>query len=168
MTLRRFVEAGGDATVFYVLTASAAAAACCEHAEATCRHTAKLPCCDTANEPAAVAVLIPQVPAPRPAREMMAVLFMKPVLVGTRVLLGNYVIEHDNDRMARGEPCTYIYAADDLRHAVVAFRCEHLHRPRVEQASVTVSSMFDPFGMQKIREFQFAGEAVAHGVPNSR
>src|SRR5262245_5758841 len=99
---------------------------------------------------------------------MMTVLFMKPVLIGTRVLLGKYVIEHDNDRMARGEPCTSIYDAGDLRHAVVAFRCEHLHRPRGEEASVTVSSMFDPNGMQKLREFQFAGQAGAHGVPNSR
>src|SRR5262245_1143159 len=109
MTLRRFVEAGGVATVFGVLTASPATAACCEQAKEASCDTANPPCCETASDPAAVAVLTRQVPAPRPAREMMEVLFMKPVLIGTRVLLGKYVIAHDNDRMARGEPCTYIY-----------------------------------------------------------
>jgi len=64
-------------------------------------------CCGT-NDPGALAVLIPQPPAVRPVREAMTVWFQRPVKVGTQVLFGKYIIEHDNARMARGEPCTYL------------------------------------------------------------
>ena len=39
-------------------------------------------------------------------------------------------LEHDNNRMARGEPCTHIYNASDARPAGVAFIARQLTRPR--------------------------------------
>ena len=156
MTIRRFVGVGAVAAVFYVLAASPAAAACCEHAKKACCETPTLACCETADDPVAGAVLIPKQPEPRPVRESMVVWFNRPVKVGDRILFGKYVIEHDNARMARGEPCTYIYAAEDRRLPVVAFHCEHLDRPRGERASVIVRPLGEPNGMQAFREFQFA------------
>jgi hypothetical protein len=179
MSIRRFVEIGVAAHLLYILTATpAAAAACCDHAKNPCCGTPNMACCETINSPVAAAVLIPQVAEPkaremnmqepRPSRETLTVWFMKPVKVGDRILLGKYVIEHDNVRMARGRPCTYIYAADDLRLPVVAFRCAHLHRPPGERASVTLRPLHEANGMQEFREFQFAGEAGAHGLPAGR
>lgn len=104
-------------------------------------------------------------PEPRPSRETMTVWFTKPVVVGDRVLLGKYVIEHDNYRMANGRPCTHIYAASDMRLPVVAFRCTHLNRPMGKQASVVLQSLGEPNGMARLSAFQFAGEHGAHGAP---
>lgn len=165
MSIRRVVEVGAVAAVFYALTASPAAAA---QATNTCCDTPTMTCCDTPNDPVAEAVLIPKVPEPRPVRESLVVWFMKPVKVGDRILFGRYVIEHDDARMARGEPCTYIYAADDRSLPVVTFHCEHLDRPRGERASVTTRPMGEANGMQEFLEFQFAGELGAHGFPAAR
>jgi hypothetical protein len=168
MSIRRVVEVGAVAAVFYVLTASPAAAACCEHAKKACCETPTMACCETTNDPVAEAVLIPQAATPHPVRESLVVWFKRPVKVGDRILFGKYIIEHDNARMARGEPCTYIYAAEDRSLPVVAFHCEHLDRPRGEQASVTLRSLGEPNGMQEFCEFQFAGELGAHGLPATR
>ena len=42
-------------------------------------------------------------------RRLMTVWFDKPMKVGDRILMGRYLIEHDDVRMAHGYPCTYIY-----------------------------------------------------------
>jgi len=100
-------------------------------------------------------------PAP-PARQLTDVWFKQPVLFGNKILQGHYVIEHDNDRMARGEPCTHIYAFDDRTKPVVAFHCTHLERPRASQNTAVLITKDDH---KVMTEFQFAGETAAHGVP---
>src|SRR6476619_3430477 len=127
MSIRRFVEFGAFGSVCCLLTANPAAASGREARNASTPN-ASLVCCEPVNDPVAEAVLIPRVPESRPVRESLVVWFMKPVKIGDRVLMGKYVIEHDNARMARGEPCTYIYAANDRRLPVVAFHCKHLDR----------------------------------------
>ena len=104
----------------------------------------------------------------RPGVEHIVVTFKNPVLVGNRILLGKYVIEHDNWRMARGLPCTHIYAYDDQRLPVVAFHCTHLKRPRSNAPTVTLRSMHEPNGLKRLTEFQFNGETAGHGVPTGR
>jgi hypothetical protein len=101
-------------------------------------------------------------------RQEMRVWFYNPVKVGDRILMGQYVIEHDNERMARGHPCTHIYAATDHRLPVVAFSCRHLTRTMVDQPTVIVRSLGEANGMTALVAFQFAGEAEAHGVPTTR
>jgi hypothetical protein len=98
-------------------------------------------------------------------RRVMTVWFYKPVKVGDRVLIGQYIIEHDDARMARGRPCTHIYAADDPRLPFVVFRCHHLTRPPANAPTVVVHSLGEANGMAELLAFQFAGETVAHGVP---
>jgi hypothetical protein len=116
----------------------------------------------------AAAVLLPKIDAERPVRQTAVVWFTKPVLVGDRILLGKYIIEHDYDRQASGKPCTHIYAADDPRLPVVMFHCTHLERTAIEHGTVTVVSTGDPTGPKRLTAFQFAGEAAAHGVPPTR
>ena len=71
-------------------------------------------------------------------------------------------------RMARGEPCTYIYAASDLRLPVVTFHCTHLERGRSGAPTVVLRSLGESNGMKELVAFQFAGEIGAHGVPVNR
>jgi hypothetical protein len=101
-------------------------------------------------------------------RQTMAVWFHKPVKIGDRILLGKYLIEHDNNRMARGWPCTYIYAASDPRLPIVAFRCTHLERPLTTAPTIVVRRLHEANGMTEFLAFQFAGETAAHGVPAGR
>jgi hypothetical protein len=101
-------------------------------------------------------------------KQTMTVWFHRPVKIGDRILLGQYVIEHDTVRMARGRPCTYIYAASDQRLPVVAFHCTHLQRQANQQSRVVLRPLGEANGMMAFAEFQFAGEDAGHGVPTGR
>ena len=103
----------------------------------------------------------------RPARESASVWFARPVLVHDSILLGQYVIEHDKYRQARGEPCTHIYRASDHR-LVLAFHCTHLTRPASDRTTVTLVPTGDSSGPRKLTAFQFAGDTAAHAVPIGR
>jgi len=105
--------------------------------------------------------------APAPAaRQTFEVWFKRPTWVGKTILQGRFVIEHDDDRMARGEPCTHIYAFDDREKPMATFHCTHLERERAGQNTVVLITM--PNGWQKLTEFQFAGETASHGYPTVR
>lgn len=101
-------------------------------------------------------------------RQIMTVWFYKPVKVGDRILFGKYIIEHDNARMSRGQPCTHVYAASDPRLPVVAFRCRHITRPETAGPIVMVRPFRVANGMTELVAFQFAGETLAHGLPDTR
>jgi len=100
------------------------------------------------------------------ARQTTDVWFMQPVRVGDKILQGRYVIEHDNDRMARGEPCTHIYAFNNQQTPVVAFHCTHLERGAVKGNTVVLQP--NAAGFKTLTEFQFNGETAAHGYPTVR
>ena len=156
-----------------------AAASCCDQTKMA-GHDMKGGCCDmpccadkaVKAEPSAIDLLLsqdmdPQLnPAP-PVRQLTEVWFHRPVRVGGRILQGRYVIEHDNDRMARGEPCTHIYAYNNQKLPVVRFHCTHLERGRTGENIAVLASIGDGT-MQQLLEFQFAGETAAHGVPTER
>jgi hypothetical protein len=131
----------------------AAPMACCKHGGSKA-----MPADDPAVAMAGLGLLNPQ-----PVKYIDAV-FRDPVRVAGTVLMGRYVIEHDDERMARGEPCTHIYDADDLRAPVVTFHCEHLERPAVGDATLVLVPSINP-AMKTLTEFQFGGETASHGVP---
>ena len=165
----------GAVAGLFLLAPAAADAACCDqhsahHAQAGC---CDMPCCKDAKsdaEPSIVEQFLsmdPQLnPAP-PVRQLAEVWFQRPVLVGRSILQGRYVIEHDNDRMARGEPCTHIYAYNDRTTPVATFHCTHLERDRADNNIVVLVTTSDA-NMQRLTEFQFAGETAAHGYPTVR
>ena len=101
-----------------------------------------------------------------PAVQQILVTFDRPVWVGRKILMGKYVIEHDTGRQARGEPCTHVYAADDLKTPVVAFHCTHLEGVGIEKNTVVLQTL--PDGNRKLLRFQFAGEDAVHGYPTGR
>ena len=98
-----------------------------------------------------------------PARQSAIVWFNQPVRIGNNILQGRYVIEHDNDRMAAGAPCTYIYSWEDQTVPVVAFHSVHLDRPGVEKTTVVLTTGSD--GFKRLLEFQFPGDSGGHGLP---
>jgi len=157
----------------FLLSPAIVEASCCDQKQPVAHH-AQPACCDQpcckknqAEEPSAidiVSTMDPQLnPAP-PVRQTTEVWFHRPVLVGRAILQGRYVIEHDNDRMARGEPCTHVYAHNDRVTPVATFHCTHLERDRASQNTVVLAPTSDG-SMQKLTEFQFGGESLAHGYP---
>jgi len=152
-------------------------------AAAQARHEMKAGCCDmpccadhkmasatTAPEPSAIEMLMamapqatdPQLADAPPVRQSSEVWFTRPTMVGRHILQGHYVIEHDNDRMARGEPCTHIYAFNDRTRPIVTFNCTHLERGKASQTTASLTTL----GLMPVlTEFQFSGDTAAHGVP---
>jgi hypothetical protein len=173
MTAKHLLIAGFALVAF--TAAPASASACCEmqEGESCCKDKAMTCCKHDGHEMTAADVLRSLDPdairsaEPRsPARQTAVVWFHRPVWVGNKVFMGKYVIEHDNDRQARGEPCTHIYAADDLKSPVAGFHCVHLDRARADRDTVVLRTRGD--GMRQLLEFQFGGETAGHGYPTGR
>ena len=77
-------------------------------------------------------------------------------------LKGEYLIVHDEGRMAKGEDCTYLY--DRSGKLVVSFHCTPVQRPATDHFKV-IASRLTPDGIAEIKEIQFAGSTEAHIVP---
>ena len=173
--MHKFFALAGVAA-FLVLIPARADASCCDQSMPA-MHDMKAGCCDmpcckdgAKAEASAIDVLLAMDPqfalaqVTAPAVQRTEVWFNRPTRIGNAILQGRYVIEHDNDRMARGEPCTYIYAFNDQTKPVVTFHCTHIERNPGSSNTVTLASIGDGT-WQKMTEFQFAGETAAHGVP---
>jgi hypothetical protein len=102
-----------------------------------------------------------------PRRESAVVEFTQIVKLQDVLLKGQYLIVHDEERMARGEPCTYIYHGDRVIPAklVIAFHCIPVERDRAEGFKVTLSHRAMPYEMPEVTEYQFAGSTEGHKVP---
>jgi hypothetical protein len=77
-------------------------------------------------------------------------------------LKGEYVVVHDEDRMAKGENCTYIY--DKSGKLIVSFHCTPVERKKADAFRV-VTARLEASGLSEIKEIQFAGSTEAHLVP---
>jgi hypothetical protein len=97
------------------------------------------------------------------AREYARVTFREPVKVLGAMLMGEYVIEHDEIRMAAGGPCTAIYRPNDMTHPVLSFHCVHLTRPVPDVTRIVLTRQIGR--PAEMTEFQFAGASASHGVP---
>lgn len=83
------------------------------------------------------------------------------------LLKGEYLMVHDEERMAQGFPCFYIYTVKHGKqdNLVVSFHCQHIDRPIPNKFSVRLSNRNSPFEVREVHELQFAGSADGHGVP---
>jgi hypothetical protein len=90
--------------------------------------------------------------------------FTEPVQLLNVTLQGRYLIVHDDELMARGEACTFVYKADEPNKLVASFHCIPVERRKV--GTFTFRTGVAPDGKTiELREFQFAGETEAHQVP---
>jgi len=93
--------------------------------------------------------------------ERATVEFTQTVKLLDVVLRGEYLVVHDDERMAKGDACTYIY--DRSGKLVVSFHCTPAERPKSDRFRV-VTRRLDPNGLSEIVEIQFAGSTKAHIV----
>jgi hypothetical protein len=105
-----------------------------------------------------------------PRQQSAIVSFERPTWVAGEMLIGTYVIVHDEDKMAGGAPCTAFYRVGRRNRPleeVVAFHCIPRERKAVPSFTTTVISKpglrIDSF--DTLTEFQFAGDGEGHGVP---
>jgi hypothetical protein len=101
------------------------------------------------------------------SRESAVVEFAETVKLQGVLLRGEYLIVHDEERMARGEPCTYIYRGkhQDETRLAAAFHCIHVDRERANALKITFSRHSTPYEVAEITEIQFAGSKDGHKVP---
>ena len=101
------------------------------------------------------------------ARQWTVVNFVDPVMVRDHLLMGPYLVVHDDERMAKGEPCTSIYRFDPARGPQgleVEFVCFPEQREICSRTTFSVRRSPD-LGINVVTEYQFAGDPEVHGVP---
>jgi hypothetical protein len=114
---------------------------------------------------AAVAAIEPSVGV----RQQGIAFFLRPTQVAGVMLQGKTLIVHDDRKMARGEPCTTIYGYHGKEtKPLVSFMCKPEARPVAKKMVVKCVPNTFTWTTDVMTEYQFAGEAEAHGVPSSR
>jgi hypothetical protein len=98
-------------------------------------------------------------------KQRATVQFSNPVVLHGVTLKGEYLFVHDDAAMQRGEDCTYVYEGrgEALNRLVISFHCIPVARAKADR--FMVRSVTTPAGSTEVREFQFAGDTEAHGVP---
>jgi hypothetical protein len=101
-----------------------------------------------------------------PAVKWAAVNLKETVVIAGSFVSGPVVFIHDDERMARGEPCTSVHRFDPATgpgEELVAFHC----KPRWGQApkAFTQNTTRKPDGPPVLTEYQFAGDEESHEVP---
>jgi hypothetical protein len=106
-----------------------------------------------------------------PSRQWATTNFVNPVLVNDQLLMGQYLIVHDDAKMARGEACTSFYRFDTVRgpqEEVLSFHCKPAERKIVDRLTLTQSEPVGDLGIRMVTEYQFAGDCEGHGIPTGR
>ena len=100
-------------------------------------------------------------------RESAVAEFAQSVKLGNVLLRGEYLFVHDEERMAKGQPCTYVYSGKELDEAmlVASFHCIHTDREMVSEFTPTIIKRTTPSDVPELREIQFAGSKDGHRVP---
>jgi hypothetical protein len=105
-----------------------------------------------------------------PAVKWAAVNLDEPTLIQGAFVSGPVLFEHDDGRMARGEPCTVIYRfapGKGPREEIASFHCKPRWGVAVDNVKFALSTKRDPNGHCVLLEYQFPGDAEAHGVPTA-
>lgn len=113
--------------------------------------------------------LWPSVSGAAPRKETAVVEFAETVKLTGVLLRGQYLLVHDEERMARGEPCTWVYSGTEINDAklVASFHCIHVDREKTETLKVSFKRNVSPYATPEITEIQFAGSKDGHKVPLS-
>ena len=104
-----------------------------------------------------------------PSRQWAIANFSDPVLVTDQILMGPYLIVHDEAKMERGEPCTSFYRFDPAKgpqEEVVSFHCTPSYRKIADKLTLTqTEATAGVGGVARLTEYQFAGDREVHGIP---
>ena len=104
------------------------------------------------------------------SRKSAVTTFDRPTSIAGTMVTGRVVIVHDDEKMAKGEPCTTVYRSDSGTRqgkALVSFHCTPIQRPATDYMRVTCAK--DPAtGNDLMKEYQFGRDTEGHGVPLSQ
>ena len=102
-----------------------------------------------------------------PRKERAIVEFPESVKLMGVFLKGEYLVVHDEERMARGEPCTYVYSGrvEQENKLVASFHCLHVDREKADRFTVTLDPRRSAYDVLEVREIQFANSTEGHRVP---
>lgn len=103
-----------------------------------------------------------------PPRQWGIANFTDPVLIADQILMGPYLIVHDDAKMERGEACTTFYRFDlakGPREEVLSFHCTPAMRQIVDKLTFTKTEVEPAIGIGRVTSYQFAGDCEAHGIP---
>jgi hypothetical protein len=97
------------------------------------------------------------------------VTFDTPVKLLGVMLKGDYLFVHDEERMARGEACTYVYTYSEgkKRNLVTSFHCIPTEREKTNHFTVSVR-MLPGVKLYELIEYRFAGSTEGHRVPSEK
>jgi len=103
-------------------------------------------------------------------RRQSAVVWLKePTLIVSTIIQGPVMFTHDDDKMARGEPCTTVYLWEPGKgrgEEVASFYCIPTARKSAPKFTVRTEPNLElGFGCI-LTEYQFAGDKEGHGVPS--
>ena len=104
------------------------------------------------------------------AKAQKAVLqFNEPIKLLDVMLKGEYIIIHDDEKMAKGEACTYVYARENGQQGklVVSFHCTPVEREPVDHFVVVVGAPDPVTNIPELLEYRFANSKEGHLVPRS-
>jgi hypothetical protein len=101
-------------------------------------------------------------------REIAVVEFTETVKLQGVLLRGEYLIYHDDAKMAEGKACLYIYTLKDGKRdkLVTSLHCEPVQREKTTQFTITFAPRSSIYTVREVREIQFAGIAKAHRIPS--
>jgi len=102
-----------------------------------------------------------------PSQHWVITTLLRPTLIAGIAAQGTVLIVHDDDLMAKGEPCTSVYRFDPARgrqEKLVSFMCTPAQRDVVEKFTITCTKTAMS-GVDVLAEYQFPGDKEAHEVP---
>jgi hypothetical protein len=102
-----------------------------------------------------------------PKTQRAVVVFDEPVKLLGVILKGEYIFVHDDERMAKGEDYSYVYARENGQQGrlVISFHCIPVQREAVDHFTVMIGG-YDPVThLAELLEYRFAGSAEGHKVP---
>ena len=90
--------------------------------------------------------LTPKSSAQSQSKEVAVVEITDKLKLEDKILQGTYIFEHDDERMARGEPCMYIYTSNKGKPGdkVASFHCTPVERPVAKNVVISVAMTPDP------------------------
>lgn len=103
----------------------------------------------------------------KPRKEMAVVEFTETVKWMDVLLKGEYLIVHDEEAMAAGKPCTYVYKGkkEQADKLVLSFHCQHMDRQIAKNFTMRMYKRNVPYEIAEVQEFQFAGSSAGHRTP---
>src|ERR1041384_1696124 len=94
----------------------------------------------------------PKISAQAQEKETVVVEITEPLKLQDTMLQGSYIFEHDEGRMAKGEPCMYVYTNDKGKPGklIASFHCTPVERELAKNVVLSVMVTSEP-GVWKLK-----------------